>query len=297
MSSKPLASVIIPVFQDVGPLEKTLEALSSQTVSDFETIVVDNGAPETLSDVVVKYPDVIWLKELHNLGSPYSARNRGLEVAAGEVIVLLDATCFPAPDWLEKGLQYLDKSSADLIGGNVLFDYGPKTDAAKIYDSLTNIRMRHAIETRKVAKTASLFVNKAVFDKVGPFVEGIRSGGDVRWTNKATQAGFQLLFCEEAKVYKVARSYIALYGKQWRISLAHPAVWEEDGRQQPFYRYLVSFLRPPRRPSIAKMIRERGTEEMLAHLNSVWLVAIIMHFIGKTGHICGYFKLRLGPKK
>ena len=79
-----------------------------------------------------------------------------------------------------------------------------RPSVAELFDAMTNIRMREAIVFRKVAKTANLLVRRAVFEAIGPFPEGLRSGGDIRWTRQATAAGYQLVFCEAAMVNKAA---------------------------------------------------------------------------------------------
>src|SRR5690606_14677185 len=150
-----------------------------------------------------------------------SCRNRGIEIAKGAVIVLLDATCVPTEDWLFNGIKFLQETDADIVGGNVLFDFEGKMTAGKIYDSLTNIKMKESIE-KGIAKTANLFIKRSAFDKVGMFPEGIRSGADVRWTYRATSNGLKLMFCPEAVVMKPARGFKELIKKQWRVGSHQP---------------------------------------------------------------------------
>src|SRR5690606_33166302 len=137
-TSELCASIIIPVYNNSKGLIRTLKALETQSVprSCFEVIVVDNGSDDPPVDICAQY-DVKYACEQHYLGSPYSARNRGFELAQGSIIVLLDATCAPSPKWLESGLDALQQGS-DLVGGEVEFDISPSSTAAEIYDSLTN---------------------------------------------------------------------------------------------------------------------------------------------------------------
>ena len=119
---------------------------------------------------------VILLQEINYLNSPYSARNRGIEIANGAIIALLDSTCVPNLDWLEKGVKFFHTNQDDLFGGNVIFNFEEKITAAKVYDSITNIQMERIIKERNVAVTANLWIKKHVFNEIGLFVEGIRSG-------------------------------------------------------------------------------------------------------------------------
>jgi len=207
MVTTPFVSVIIPVFNDAADLQLTLTALEQQTYPHerFEIIVVDNRSTDGSVDVAQHFPNTRLLCEYHYPSSPYSARNRGLEVAKGEVIVLLEATCVPVPDWLSEAIKTSAQKQVDLVGGRVEFRFAAeRPSVAELFDAMTNIRMREAIVFRKVAKTANLLVRRAVFEAIGPFPEGLRSGGDIRWTRQATAAGYQLVFCEAAMVNKAA---------------------------------------------------------------------------------------------
>jgi glycosyltransferase involved in cell wall biosynthesis len=287
------ASIIIPVKKDINSLRKVMTSLDNQSGRIVkEVIVVNNGAKGDLDAFKTDYPNATYLDETEQSSSPYSARNRGIEICKGEVIIFLDATCTPTDDWLEKGLEFIASTGSDLVGGNVLFDYGSGYNAAKIYDSLVNIQMKSSILKRKVAKTANLFVKREVIEKIGMFPEGIRSGGDVRWTHKATSNGFKLAFSEDAKVFKETRSYIALLKKQWRISVAHPAVWKEDGREKPLVQYFKAFRWFPTPKVTENLIKERGSEDMMRFHYRVWFFSLWMHLLGKIAHLVGYYKLK-----
>src|SRR5690606_15321126 len=157
--------------------------------------------------------------------------NRGIEIATGDIIILLDATCVPDSHWLMNGLTFINESQAGIVGGNVLFDFEGKVTGAKIFDSLTNIRMQESIENRGVAKTANLFIRREVFEIAGLFPEGVRSGADVRWTNKVSSLGLGIQFCVDAIVYKPARDFRELIKKQWRVGTHQPLIWREAGNK------------------------------------------------------------------
>jgi glycosyltransferase involved in cell wall biosynthesis len=91
----PLFSVVIAVYNDWGPLEQCLRSLQQQTNGpDCEVIVVDDGSTETAPEFVrqwlPRYPLSI-VRQSH-VGIS-SARNRGVQVAKGTVVVFVDADC------------------------------------------------------------------------------------------------------------------------------------------------------------------------------------------------------------
>lgn len=245
-----LASILIPVFNDEEDLERVLSALNEQTLDagKFEIIVVDNGSDNPPRHLVESMGG-IFLSETRHFCSPYSARNRGAERATGEVLVFLDATCLPAMDWLEQGLEAVTDGNP-LVAGEVLFDVNKESSAAEIYDSSTNINMRKSVCERGVAKTANLFVRASLFRSAGPFREGVRSGEDVRWTGAVVTQGVPLIFCEKAVVWKKARTFRELVGKQWRVAKGQPAIWRANSEFMRNFikKVLLCFIPPDPRP-------------------------------------------------
>lgn len=288
-----MISIIIPVFNDFSYLKKTLEAISSQSLRDdeVEILVVDNGSTNQIPSSLNSQKNITVLQENRHLNSPYSCRNRGIEVAKGNVIILLDATCTPSKDWLVNGLEYLERTGADIVGGNVLFDFEGNLTGAKIYDSITNIKMRESIE-KGVAKTANLFVRKEVFDKIGLFPEGVRSGADVRWTYKATSKGLRLMFCEDAVVYKPARDFRELVKKQWRVGLHQPLIWKDLGRKSSIKDALKKIVLPVSPRAIRTTLNKQGSKEMRSYFLTVWFTAQVIKTTMGVANFKGILKIK-----
>lgn len=289
-------SIIIPTFNDRLYLEATLNSIFDQTSSDFsvEVIVVDNGSKDGTVEFLAKNPNLVFLQDIHNLNSPYSCRNRGIEAASGDIIVLLDATCKPDKKWLKNGVNSLVENNIDVLGGNVLFDFEDKITAAKIFDSLTNIRMKESIESRGVAKTANLFIKRAVFETVGLFPEGVRSGADVRWTHKVSLKGLNIQFGPDSIVYKPARGFRELIKKQWRVGVHQPLIWKELNRKFSVFSCLKKLVIPVSPISIRRLLREKGKPEMQTYYWRVWFVAQFVKSTMALANIVGIFRLKEG---
>jgi len=101
-------SVIIPTRLRTSLLRNALEALSHQTVTDFEVVVVVDGEdPETrfFADKYKASYRLRWIFEPDNKGLP-SARNAGAMAAASEILLFLDDDTAPVPDWLHHHLKH-----------------------------------------------------------------------------------------------------------------------------------------------------------------------------------------------
>jgi glycosyltransferase involved in cell wall biosynthesis len=98
----PLVSVVIPAFNVAPYIGQTLRSVSEQTCSDLEVIIVDDGSTDSTRDVVASIPDSrVRLTSQPNAGVSH-ARNRGIALARGEYLHLLDGDDFLHPRALER---------------------------------------------------------------------------------------------------------------------------------------------------------------------------------------------------
>lgn len=285
------ASIIIPVYNDNSYLKSTLTAILDQIVEekDIEVIIVDNGSTNNPSNWIEQTEQVKLLNETRNLNSPYSCRNRGVEIARGNVIILLDSTCRPKDDWLKKGLDSLAATGADIVGGNVLFDFEGRITGAKLFDAMTNIRMEESI-AKGIAKTANLFIKRSVFETIGLFPEGIRSGADVRWTYKATSLGMKLVFCSDAIVYKPARGFTDLLKKQWRVGLHQPLIWKEVSKSKSRLRMLAQIFTPVNPSIVRRNMRSKFGVEVDVYFIPLLFTAQLNKSIMGLANFIGSFR-------
>jgi GT2 family glycosyltransferase len=291
----PKISVIIPFLNNVDEVVEILRNIKEQNQHVHpEIIVVDNGSVPKPNFSSGFLEQTIVISEGRYLNSPYSARNRGVERASGSVLVFVDANSLPSKNWLEQGLKCMEKTGADIVAGCVEFDFGSKPSAAKVVDAMTSIDQQQTVKERKAAFTANLFVKRDVFDSVGMFEEGVRSGGDVRWTTKATKAGHTISYCPDAVVLKKARSYRALLKKRVRTGKGYLYTWlkEEHGNVW-FYNFLRS-LKPPSPADLEKKYRKRYNNPLPAGKTSTWMVFYVMGIVEQLSFMTEYLRYNLG---
>ncbi|NJN90071.1 MAG: glycosyltransferase [Leptolyngbyaceae cyanobacterium SL_5_14] len=95
----PLVSVVIPTYNCDRYIVQAIESVLSQTYSNSETIVVDDGSIDQTQRVLEPYFDRIRYVYQQNQGVS-GARNRGIQEASGELVAFLDADDFFLPDKL-----------------------------------------------------------------------------------------------------------------------------------------------------------------------------------------------------
>ena len=188
----PAVSVIIPARDAEATLARSLVCLENQEgVPDFQVIVVDDGSRDRTLELA-RAAGVTALTQ-ERLGAA-EARNRGVAQARGEALAFLDADCFPEPGWLAAGLRALE--AADIVQGRVVPD--PTAELGP-FDRTLWITNHIGLW-----QTASLFVSREVFERIGGFEDWLDVAGgklmaeDVWFGWRAQRAGARGAFAPEA---------------------------------------------------------------------------------------------------
>lgn len=100
MENLPLVSYIVPIYNAVPFLSRTLDALAAQTYGNIEFILVDDGSTDGSAAVCDEYcAKDSRFKCLHTANGGVShARNAGIDRASGEYVMFCDADDIPHPD-------------------------------------------------------------------------------------------------------------------------------------------------------------------------------------------------------
>ena len=112
VSIKPNASVIIVTYNNSDLLLLNLDKLNKQTVNNFEIIIIDNNEKIDIFQLIKKYP-INYIKLKKNYGLSL-ARNIGIKLARGEIIIFLDDDAIPASDFVEQHIKAYQIN--DIIG-------------------------------------------------------------------------------------------------------------------------------------------------------------------------------------
>jgi glycosyltransferase involved in cell wall biosynthesis len=105
----PLISVIIPTFNRAAWVREAVDSVLAQTFQDFELIVVDDGSTDATGEGLGPYGDR--LRVIYQARQGVSAaRNRGLEMAAGEWLAFLDSDDLWLPKKLETQVDFFSRN-------------------------------------------------------------------------------------------------------------------------------------------------------------------------------------------
>lgn len=114
----PLVSVIMPAYNSAAYITRAIESVLDQTVTDLELIVLDDGSRDDTARIVEaiarRDSRVRLCPNEHNMGTART-RNRGLDMCRGRYAAFLDSDDIWHPDKLEKQLQRIEQTGADLV--------------------------------------------------------------------------------------------------------------------------------------------------------------------------------------
>ena len=128
---QPIASVIIPTFNNLVDTLRCFEGLMHQSLREFEVIVIDDAS--TIDMSALDFIEGITLvRNRQNLGYLHSA-NKGASIANGEYIVQLNNDTIPSRNWLKALLAPMQQTDTiGLVGSQMLASNGLLQEAGGV---------------------------------------------------------------------------------------------------------------------------------------------------------------------
>lgn len=111
----PLISIIVPIYNAAKSLHRCIDSILTQTYTDFELILVDDGSKDNsgmICDEYAKRDERVKVYHKEN-GGVSSARNLRLEGISGDFVAFIDSDDWIKPDFLEQ--MNIASSGADMV--------------------------------------------------------------------------------------------------------------------------------------------------------------------------------------
>ncbi len=120
-NSKPLVSIIIPVYNSKEFLEKTIRSVTAQTYTNWELILVNDGSDDGSELIMESFKEKDErIKCIHFnrcTGGPALPRNEALKISKGEYISFLDSDDLWEPSKLEEQFKLIKSEQNSIIFG------------------------------------------------------------------------------------------------------------------------------------------------------------------------------------
>ena len=284
--NSPSISIIVPAYNSEETIEHCIASLVNQDYGNVEEIVIiDNGSVDDTAEIADQYATRVY--EYTDTQGSYAARNFGLQQVESDLVAFTDADCVPSENWISELVACYTSTDADLVGGNVRFQFENRS-AAELYDVSTSMNNGRLIQERGCSVTANLLVRRAVFDEIGPFPQQLVSGGDTAWTGRATENGYHLEYCSDAIVNHPTRSLRESLRKHRRLGYGEGQRLHGSSRSHQAKRLLISLL--PRPISYIKTDLQHNdlqyTTPLIAKLFVISWIGRLVQGYGKVEGLC-----------
>lgn len=163
-STDPLVTIITVCFNSARTIEMTFESVSQQTYSNIEYIVIDGGSTDgtvalleknaSLIDYFVSEPDT----------GLYDAMNKGLSLASGDYILILNSDDWYEWDAVERLVQAKRTSQCDFVGALARY-----INADGSTSVLPSMRYDHATLMRMPLRHQTMLMSAEVYEEIGPY--------------------------------------------------------------------------------------------------------------------------------
>ncbi len=181
VQESPLVSVIIAAYNVEDFIGQAVNSALSQTVSDLEIIVVDDGSQDGTGKVVEQFSDERLRMIRKSNGGCASARNAGVAVSRGKIIAFLDGDDYWFENKLERQLEFLDHHpGADLIFclSNIVDEVGQNWGLLKP-GSYRSFSFESLLIDNPVGNGSAAIMHRKALDLAGPFDESLPASSDV----------------------------------------------------------------------------------------------------------------------
>ncbi|WNY31777.1 glycosyltransferase family 2 protein [Acinetobacter calcoaceticus] len=119
-----LVSVVLPAYNAELYLKEAIDSVLSQTCTDFELIVINDGSLDRTEEIILSYSDsrIVYVKNEQNLGL-IGSLNKGIDLAKGKYIARMDADDICCPDRFEKQISFLENNNDYVICGTAAYRF------------------------------------------------------------------------------------------------------------------------------------------------------------------------------
>lgn len=159
-----LFSIITVCFNSEKTIERTIKSVWKQSFQDYEYIIVDGASRDRTMDIVRQYEPMFegrmkWVSEADQ--GIYDAMNKGIAMASGELIGIVNSDDYYEQDALEKVMQVYDGYDYSVI-------YGLLRTVLNEKEVMVYLKNHEFLEKDMIAHP-SCFVAKKVYERFGRY--------------------------------------------------------------------------------------------------------------------------------
>lgn len=195
--NKPRFSIITITYNSVQTIECTLQSVLTQFFPDFEYIIVDGDSNDGTIDIVKQYEPLFdgrmrWKSEPDT--GIYDAMNKGIKMAKGEIIGIVNSDDWLEPDalsWVYNKFMESGFREDCLYCGGIRFHQNG--ESKKMMVNLKSFYRQASLYIMSGIRHPATFVPKKVYEKIGLFNDNMRLSADQDFILRCHFGGVEII--------------------------------------------------------------------------------------------------------
>ena len=172
--SKLTYSIITVCFNSEKTIKRTIESVLNQTIDDYEYLIIDGGSKDATLDIINSYSEKFngKLKVISEQDNGiYDAMNKGISLAKGNLIGMVNSDDFYEPNTLEIVNEAYDQN----IDYQVIYGFQRCLNMGK---EERIVFYNHSFLDKQMITHPTCFVSRNVYEKFGVFDLKYKSSAD-----------------------------------------------------------------------------------------------------------------------
>lgn len=239
-------TLLTPAYNSAATLRDTLESIAAQRYPDLEYILIDGASTDGTADLVTEYGDLATIFRSEPDRGIYDAMNKGLRLATGDVIGILNSDDFYAgPEVLRKVAAAFADPSVDTLYGDLQYVDALRTERVVRHWRAGGYR-RSKFLFGWMPPHPTFFVRRRCYEQFGLFDLDLRSAADY-------ELMLRFLYKERCSAHYLPEVMVKMRtGGQSNASLRHrlranredALAWRKNGLRPYFF---TTWLKPLRK--------------------------------------------------
>ena len=205
-------------YRNEATIVQAVDSVVAQMAAGAQLVVVTSGPESGASSVRAKYPDLT-VVEVEDRLMPGGARNRGIEVATGEVIGFLAADCLARPGWISGHRR--GHANGYVAVASAIVSEGRRTPWAVASWLLSYSNRLPGYPSEIVGPTSArrhgISVDRNFLVAAGGYDPDLRIGEDTKMGDRIFDAGHQIWFDNTTRIaHRGPRSTRRLLADEFR---------------------------------------------------------------------------------
>lgn len=197
-------SLITPSYNSAATISRTIESVISQNYTDLEYIIIDGASKDNTAEIVRSYQDKI---KINFISEPdngiYDAMNRGIKIASGEIIGVLNSDdLFNGGEVLKSVVKAFTNKEVEAVYGDIKYFAGDTNKVTRYWRA--GEYKENRLNSGWVIPHPALFLRRSVYERAGLFKVDFKIAGDYEFI-------LRILKVHKIKVKYIPEVFVKMY--------------------------------------------------------------------------------------